>query len=207
MQSHEYSVLNHSRSSIGRYIGAIAATLAAASVGVATATAGYLSSLGLSVLGQNLVGAALSASIAYMAIHWAFDKFGWKRTCWFMRFPNIDGIWACVGETRADDGSVTYNWAATITISQTWEKLRIHLQTNQSASNSVSAALVPEPDGGWILLYSYRNEPRVGEPPELESHLGYCEMHFRPGLKAAEGDYFTARGRRTSGRMALTRKN
>jgi hypothetical protein len=206
LQAHEYSVVNHSRTSIGRYLGALAAVFAAASAGVAAAAGGAFAWAGLPTWGQHLIGASISASLAYAGIHWVFNKVGWKLTCWAMQFPNIDGTWDCQGETRAEDGTVTFTWQAVVTVSQTWEKIRVHLRTSQSASNSVSAALVPEADGSWMLLYSYRNEPRVGEPPEMRSHLGYCEMRFAPDLRSAEGDYFNAHGRRTAGRMTLTRR-
>jgi hypothetical protein len=55
-----------------------------------------------------------------------------------------------------------------------------------------------------MLMYSYRNEPRVGES-EINAHLGYCEMRFNRSLLDADGDYFNARGRGTFGRMKLTR--
>jgi hypothetical protein len=93
----------------------------------------------------------------------------------------------------------------TVTISQSWEKIHVTLRTDRSASHSVSAALIPEADGSWMLMYSYRNEPRAGEP-ELNAHLGYCEMRFSKSLRDAEGDYFNARGRGTFGRMWLTKK-
>lgn len=54
-------------------------------------------------------------------------------------------------------------------------------------------------------MYSYKNEPRAGEP-ELNAHVGHCEMRFARGMARAEGDYFNARGRGTFGRMTLTRK-
>jgi hypothetical protein len=206
LQAHEYSVVGHSRTNIGRYLGMAAAALAAASASLAAALAGVFTWLGLSGWEQHAGAVSVTAAAAYAAIHWVFNRFGWKQACWFMQFPNIDGVWNCKGETRAEDGSTPFEWEAQVTVSQSWEKLRVHLRTKQSSSNSVSAALMPEPDGSWMLLYSYRNEPRVGEPPEMRSHLGYCEMRFLPGLRQAEADYFNVRGRRTSGRMTLTKR-
>jgi hypothetical protein len=54
-------------------------------------------------------------------------------------------------------------------------------------------------------MYSYQNEPRIGEP-ELRSHVGYCELQLAEDLQSAEGDYFNNRGRVTFGRMKLIRK-
>ena len=46
-------------------------------------------------------------------------------------------------------------------------------------------------------MYSYKNEPRAGEP-ELNAHMGHCDMRFARGMTQAEGDYFNARGREPS---------
>jgi hypothetical protein len=207
LQSHEYSVVGHSRTTVGRYLGMAAAAVAAASASLSVALADAFTSLGLTGWEQQVGAVSITAALAYAGIHWGFNKFGWKQACWFMQFPNIDGVWECKGETWSEDGAAPAEWSGSVTVSQTWEKLRVHLRTKQSSSNSVSAALVPEPDGSWMLLYSYRNEPRIGEPAEMKPHLGYCEMRFAPDLRHADGDYFNVRGRRTAGRMTLTRRD
>ena len=138
-------------------------------------------------------------------MHWAFGRYGWRVLCWFSQVPDISGSWDCKGQTRNPDGAVTREWQGTVNITQDWERIKVGLKTSQSGSYSVSAALLPEGDGGWLLMYSYKNEPRAGEP-ELHAHVGYCEMHFDPGMSRAEGDYFNARVRGTFGRMTLTKK-
>jgi SMODS-associating 2TM, beta-strand rich effector domain len=55
----------------------------------------------------------------------------------------------------------------------------------------IQLTLLPEGDGSWLLMYSYKNEPRTGEP-ELNAHVGYCEMIFENSMARAEGDYFNA---------------
>jgi hypothetical protein len=154
---------------------------------------------------QNALVLPISVGTVYLVVHWLFNKFGWRCLSWFSQVPDIRGKWDCSGTTMNDDGTVKFNWTGEVTISQNWEKIRLSLRTSQSGSNSVSAALLPEPDGCWLLFYSYRNEPRVGEP-ELNAHVGYCEMRFNENLSEAEGDYFNARGRGTFGRMHFTRK-
>lgn len=76
--------------------------------------------------------------------------------------------------------------AGYLTISQTWEKIRVYLNTGQSSSRSKSASLVKEPGRGYVLMYSYQNEPKIGEP-ELRSHVGYCELLLNEELTTAEG--------------------
>lgn len=202
---HEYSIIGHSRSTVGRYLGAVAASIAAGSAVASGAATGIAKLLGLSDWLSHITVVPLTAAVVYPAAHWIFDSFAWKYAGRVLNIADISGQWKCDGTTLNDDGTVKFSWSAETTISQSWEKIHLTLRTNQSASYSVSAALIPEADGSWMLMYSYRNEPRAGEP-ELNAHLGYCEMRFSKSLKMADGDYFNARGRGTFGRMKLTRE-
>ena len=205
MQSHEYSVVGHSRSSVGRYIGSIAAAIASGLAAISLGLSELLSANGAPELLSKFAIVAVPAATVYTITHWCFNKFGWRALSWFSQIPNIDGTWDCIGQTMNDAGEITFKWTGVATISQSWEKIRVHLSTGKSQSNSVSAALIPEPDGCWLLMYSYRNEPRVGEV-ELHSHVGYCEMRFAKNLKVSSGDYFNAKGRGSFGRMLFKRK-
>ena len=205
MLAHEYSVIGHNRSTIGRYLGSVAAVIAAGSATAASALSGLAASIGLPAWAQVAIVLPISASLAYTSVYWVFNRYGWRQACRLLQIPDIGGVWDCEGRTLAEDGSVKFEWKAEVTISQSWEKIAVDLKTRQSGSYSISAALLPKADGSWLMLYSYRNEPRAGEP-ELNAHAGYCEMLFAKGLQQAEGDYFNARGRGTFGRMTLTRR-
>lgn len=150
----------------------------------------------------------LTAAIFYALGHLAFDKWAWRS--WlvhkFLDIPDLRGKWSCVGESIDPvTGKVTHNWTSEVTISQGWEKLRIYSQSSQSRSTSVSASIVVEEDVGYILMYSYRNEPRPGEP-ELKAHHGFAEWRIAADGESAEATYFNGGGRFTGGRMKLTRK-
>ena len=202
---HEYSIIGHSRSTIGRYLGALAAFIAAGSVVASGAATGVAHWLGLSDWLSHVTVVPISAAVVYPVAHWLFDRFAWKYAGRVLNIADISGDWQCDGTTLSEEGTIKFAWQADITISQSWEKIHVTLRTRQSASHSVSAALIPEADGSWMLMYSYRNEPRAGEP-DLNAHLGYCELRFGRSLRGAEGDYFNARGRGTFGRMQLTKK-
>ncbi|MGO4319826.1 hypothetical protein AB4Z23_28420, partial [Agrobacterium sp. MCAB5] len=83
-----------------------------------------------------------------------------------------------------------------------WDKIRIRLKTNTSASNSKSAALVKDEAEGWRVFYSYSNDPRIGET-ELSAHRGFAEIVFDKDLMAGDGEYFNGHGRYTFGTMKL----
>lgn len=205
--NHEYAVIGHSRAMVGRFLG-IFAGLASSGVAVLIATAiTYAEHQGL-LQARAYWTLPLTAAIFYTLGHLAFDKWAWRT--WLVHvvldIPDLRGTWDCNGETiDPTTGAVTHKWTAEITISQGWEKIRIYSQTAQSRSRSVAASIVVEEDLGYILMYSYRNEPRPGEP-ELKAHHGYAEWHISADGSSADATYFNGGGRFTGGRMKLTRK-
>lgn len=207
MQPHEYSVIGHSRSTIGRYLGVAAGLLASLTAVIVTVTLDLAKRWGLSDGTANVILFPINATTFYLIGHLAFEKWVWRRRIIqsLLGIPDLNGQWECLGETKDQDGNVTHYWNGTVTITQTWEKIRVYLNTGQSSSRSKSASLVKEPGRGYVLMYSYQNDPRIGEP-ELRSHVGYCELQLSENLTSAEGAYFNNRGRVTFGRMTLTRK-
>lgn len=204
MLPHEYAVIGHSRAVWGRHLGTVAAVIA--SIGSAAAVAGFkfAQELGLGETGQIILW-PVTAALIFPLAHLAFDRWVWKwrRVSTLLKIPDLNGEWNCQGRTTSVDPS--REWAGTVTIDQTWEKIKVHLKTAQSSSHSISAALVHEPRVGYRLMYSYRNAPKIGEP-ELAAHVGFCEFIFDEALTGADGEYFNNHGRTTSGRMRLTRK-
>lgn len=204
--NHEYAVIGHSRATVGRFLG-IGAGLVSSLLAVLIATAiTYAESWGF-LQARAYWTLPLTAAIFYTLGHLVFDKWAWRT--WLVHFvlniPDLRGKWDCVGETiDPKTGAVTCNWTAEVTISQGWEKIRIYLQTTESRSRSVAASIIVEDDVGYILMYSYRNEARPGEP-ELKAHHGYAEWHIALDGSSADATYFNGGGRYTGGRMKLTR--
>jgi len=207
VQPHEYSVIGHSRASIGRYLGTAAGLLASLTALIATAGLDLAKRFSLSSDTTGVILFPLNAATFYFIGHLVFEKWIWRRKIVqaLMGIPDLNGEWVCNGETKDMDGNVTNTWTGVVTITQTWEKIRVYLTTGQSSSRSKSASLVKEPGRGYVLMYSYQNDPRIGEP-ELRAHVGYCELQLSQDLSRAEGDYFNNKGRITFGRMTLTRR-
>ena len=205
--NHEYAVIGHSRAMVGRFLG-ITAGLASSGLAVSIATMISLAERWGFLQARAFWTLPLTAAIFYTLGHLAFDKWAWRT--WLIHLvldiPDLRGKWDCTGETIDPvTGAVTHNWSAEVTVSQGWEKIRIYSQTAQSRSSSVAASIVIEEDVGYILMYSYRNEPRPGEP-ELQAHHGYAEWHIAADCSTAEATYFNGGGRYTGGRMRLTRR-
>ena len=204
MQTHEYSVIGHNRASVGRYLAIAAGTLTSLTALLTTTFFRIIEEFGFSAANNKLIIIPISTALFYAIGYSAFDLWIWKSKLLFnfIKIPNLNGAWKCTGRTIDINGKVTYEWSATVRISQTWEKIRIYLDTGQSKSASVAASLIHEPGRGYILMYSYRNEPRAGEV-DLRAHIGYAELMINEMADYADGDYFNNKGRLTSGRMTL----
>lgn len=200
---HEYTIIGHRRSTVGRYLALAATALAAAIYGLSKAAVTILKEHGYWV--SEVVLWPITAGVLYIILHFIFDTWGWK---WPMAqkvlgVPDIGGTWDCQGTTLDKDGNVLYDWSAVVTIRQTWEKITVRLQTSQSSSRSMIAALVNEDDNGSRLIWRYANEPKAGET--LQAHVGFADIRFNKEGTRGEGDYFN-KGRWTFGQMILTRK-
>jgi hypothetical protein len=200
---HEYSVVGHSRAVIGRYLGTVAGILAGGGAIAAGAAFELFDRLGLHVSRSGIVLWPLTVGLIFTAVHFAFDKLLWR---WAIvrritGIPNLNGVWTVNGTTKSEGGA---DWSGEITITQSWEKIWVFLKTPTSSSRSKAAALLYEPGSGHCLMYSYRNDPALGEP--IAAHVGYAELTFNEALDAASGEYFNSKGRTTFGQMSLTRK-
>ncbi|WP_416187032.1 pancortin-3 [Enterobacter mori] len=134
-----------------------------------------------------------------------FNRFAWKLSVFSI--PDISGGWEVTGQTLNEDGTDRYRWNAEIDIEQTWEKICITMKTSQSESESYTATLGKRSGtkAGWILHYSYSNNPNADQFHELQSHKGYCELIFNKDLTQGTAAYFNSNGRRTFGQMTLAR--
>lgn len=199
MSLHEYAIVNHSRATVGRWIGVSAAFAAPIVVKLLAYT------FSLPFMPDDFSRIAVSSGVIYFAFYWVFNRYGWRVLDKFLKTPNLSGVWLVDGKTINEAGEVTYAWKAKLTIIQNWDKIAIASKTETSGSDSETASIKLLPDGGTKLSYSYQNHPRVGEK-ELQKHQGFCELVFDQNLKIASGRYFNSSGRSTSGSMDLKKE-
>jgi hypothetical protein len=202
MAVHEYSIIGHRRSDVGRWLGAASVFLAPILTSIITSLSQW------HVLTQSLQGKmaafTLSAGTIYGALYLVFDRSGWAWRVFdkVLRIPDLRGNWEVTGESLNLDNAVRFHWSGTLNISQRWDTIAIELDTGQSASSSETASLLVQPNGKAKLSYSYQNHPKVGQA-ELEKHQGFCELIFDATRSSAEGHYFNSMGRYSFGRMQL----
>jgi len=207
-QDHEYVVMGGvERAKIGRYLSIASSAISAGLVFALLAAVNLAKTLGLNVNVPPAVLSLLGAGMVFGVLYWVLKKYAWK---WplidrLLKVPNIAGVWDCQGQSLQADGTVVYQWNGEVTIVQSWDKLRIRLQTAQSGSNSMAAALATDSVDGFILLYQYRNDPKMGEP-DLASHIGCAVVTISSDLASATAEYFNGGGRASFGKMIWTRR-
>ena len=137
-----------------------------------------------------------------------FDRCLWKIK-WFRKIllvPDLNGKWQCLGQTTLKDGVATQtDWEGEFTITQSWSKIFIHMNTDNSQSKSISASLFHEVGVGYRLLYQYNNDPTATHL-DLSKHSGSSEILFSENCVGGKGYYFTDQHRRTVGTLSLERK-
>ncbi|MDD9158402.1 pancortin-3 [Aliivibrio sp. S4TY2] len=195
---HDYAVFGHDRVTIGRWLGFAAITISGG-LGQLFAWANNLTGI------DAFTKASLTTGVIYLILHWVFNKWVWKIPVF--EVPDLNGIWELEGTTLNEDGGERFKWTGNIGIEQNWKTILIHLKTANSQSSSYTATLSKRygPTGGWLLSYSYRNEPELEQTHELSSHKGYCEIELDSKLTVGKASYFNSAGRRTFGIMHLKR--
>ncbi|QYE37039.1 hypothetical protein KZX46_21015 (plasmid) [Polymorphobacter sp. PAMC 29334] len=203
---HEYTLLEgFNRASVGRWLQIAAAALSAVIVFVLLSAVDLAKRYALNVNVPPVVMSLVGAGTVYGVLYWLFSRHVWKlpTIAGILKVPNLAGTWSCEGVTLEKEPHI--NWSGTVKIVQSWDKLRVHLETEQSNSNSIAAALLYDEAVGYRLLYHYENSPRIGETG-LAAHHGFAELTFAAGENSATGEYFNGRGRNTWGTLKLTRK-
>lgn len=207
METHEYAILHGlNRAKVGQIIGAIAAIISAGLVLLLLSAFDLAKKFGLPANVPPSLLSLLSAATIFGVIYWYFNTRLW-RLKWVnvaLRSPDIAGKYRCDGETLGPSDRAGHKWTADVTITQTWDRIRVHLKSGESVSYSIAAAIYRDPSEGFRLLYHYRNEPKMSAP-QLRGHRGFTDLLFSSDLATAEGEYFNGQGRFTFGRMTLVR--
>lgn len=91
-----------------------------------------------------------------------------------------------------------------VTISQTWERISIDWEADNSSSKSYVASIIRHSDTSYVLHYEYANRRKSLVSPTQVSHDGTVGLKISKDL--LEGDYFTNANPPTHGRIRLERK-
>ncbi|WP_122435259.1 pancortin-3 [Pseudomonas viridiflava] len=196
---HDYAIFGHDRVAIGRWLGT-------ASILVSGGIAQVLTFANQLTGWSGFLKASITTGAVYFILHWLFNKWVWKAS--WLDIPDLSGQWELCGKTLDEIGKTRFEWGGEIGITQNWQHILIHLKTSQSQSWSYTATLAKRhsPLGGWLLTYSYTNDPEVESVHELSAHRGYCEAEISKDLMRGKIRYFNHSGRNTFGVIDIKRK-
>lgn len=137
----------------------------------------------------------------YEFLKWLFVKKFWTKKMWLWKsgIPNLTGTWH-----GSYDSTFGQSGECVLIISQDWERMGIHAETDGSRSDAICSAIVGE-SKGLRLEYSYENRPKALPPQTMNPHLGFARLHICELSCVLDGEYFTDGNRGTAGAIKLRR--
>jgi hypothetical protein len=150
-------------------------------------------------LAGRIDAAALSAGVIYGGLIFLYERWGWR---WLSTIKNFNGTWVGSITTSHNGGT---NVPCVMRVRQTWTRMAIELETEQSCSRTTMAALYDDQPGDVGLKYEYVSEPRNLAVRTMQTHRGVCTLVITADSEGARlsGGYFTGRGRETRGEITL----
>lgn len=165
------------------------------------AASGLRTLAGMPPWAEHIDVAALSAGVIYGGLIFIYERWGWH---WLSTIKNLNGTW--IGSiTTSHNGGTTV--PCVMRVRQTWTRMAIELETEQSRSRTTMAALYDEQPGDVGLKYEYVSEPRNLAAQTMHTHRGVCTLAINANSEETQlgGNYFTGRGRETRGEITLHR--
>jgi hypothetical protein len=140
----------------------------------------------------------------YGIFSWLFNNHLWKlqffQKILLLNIPNLNGLWETEGITSQNEFEKPI--PGKMFIHQTASKISITLETNNSISKSLIAAIIrTDKLNKYELTYNYINNPKADSNLALQIHYGTASFRISPDVKSLDGDYYTGRGRQTYGRV------
>lgn len=144
---------------------------------------------------------SLSTGAIYAGLIFLYERWGWR---WLSTLKDLNGTW--VGNiTTSHNGGASV--CCVMRVRQTWTKMAIELETEQSCSHTTMSALYEDQSGDVGLKYEYVSEPRNLAVQTMQTHRGSCTLSIASDSEGPRlnGNYFTGRGRETRGEITLHR--
>ena len=147
--------------------------------------------------------------LGFYGIFWRwFDKIGWTipilRNLFRINTPDLSGSWLAQVETHMEGSSLTVS--AEAAIKQSWSKLKVFIDWENSTSRSLSASLLEVSSGEFELVYQYINTPKPLAPSTMNMHRGTAWLSLSDNDSKMQGEYYSGRGRNKSGQLTLRKQ-
>lgn len=199
IKGHEYTVQNGmNRSKVGKTLYSLSTILTALIVSQLIRYLTWFESV------PTLISTVILTIILFYIIYYSFNNWVWKLKpiSKLLKLPNISGAWSCDGKSDHE----SFNWHGNVQITQSWDKIRIVLTTEQSSSESILAAITYDDIRGYKLVYNYENKPNSLDDTSLRTHIGFVDLNISAENNSASGNYYNVSGRKTSGKITWNKK-
>ena len=199
IKGHEYTIQNGmNRSKVGKTLYSLSAILTALIVSQFIRYITWFGSV------PPLISTVMLTIIVFYIVYYSFNNWIWKLKpiSELLKLPNISGTWSC----NATSDYKEINWHGNLQIIQSWDKIRIVLTTEQSSSESISAAIIYDDIRGYKLVYNYENKPNSLDDTSLRTHIGFVDLNISTENNSATGNYYNVSGRKTSGKIIWNKK-
>lgn len=143
----------------------------------------------------------------------AFDNLLWRIPFlqgWFVRRPHLSGVWDVTIRTGWKDpatGEQIGPVRATFEITQTYATLNVQMKSNASVGELICANIIPRHGGGYRLIGTFRNEPKLFDRDKSPIHYGTFSLDIEGNANSPQrmtGHYWT--DRETRGEMDAIRR-
>ena len=148
----------------------------------------------------NFITFLLMLFASYKIVYKLFDECFWKKKAMLNYFNvyNLNGKWEGYTETKKY-GKKDFS----ATIEQTWTKIDMKLETNQSKSHLISFSF-NKSKSMHDIFYTYSSEVNQDQE-EIKTHYGTCMLDIDEDKDMLKGSYFTNGQRKTYGDICLKR--
>ena len=141
----------------------------------------------------------------YSLFYWQFDRHVWRvkslHSLGLVKIPDLNGRWA--GSVDSSYGANGSMYPVSLSITQTWSKIAIRLDADNSSSYSQTGVIRNLDLATPELAYIYWNEPKHHAVDSMEAHRGTAILELSG--TTLTGLYYTGRGRREAGAIKVTR--
>ena len=177
----------------------VTAGLAVLSVAVAAGLGGLVEELPLAVT-------APSPFLVFGGLYALVNRFAWRwrlvQRVGLVRTPDLSGKWEGTLHSSYDYHGTPH--PVRVSIEQTWSRICVRFSTASSRSHSVAATVLREGPLGVTIIYVYKNEPLADAIDPMHPHSGTACLSLTDEGELV-GDYYSGRGRKNHGHLALTR--
>jgi len=173
----------------------------------------FMSLLIPSLIGKSLpyislsegFGFSISFGTIFGILYYLFDFVLWKKITSITSVPDLNGKWEAKGNSSYinPETNENYTFEMTFFIKQTFSKIEISSETENSTSRSVMAGLSTQ-HAVPIFRYTFENIPKNMADPDLQRHPGLIELRIL-SKNEMSGDYFSGKHRLNYGELVVRR--